>query len=286
MAASWYLYRTPDQIYLHQENNWWAAPGGLTWSSVSNHVNLFRWLELHHQDWEQLETPPDLSHCLPPLDRQEVWAAGVTYYRSRDARMEESQESGGSTFYDKVYEADRPELFFKSMAHRVSGNHEQVHIRQDSAWNVPEPELALWISSEGTIEGYAIGNDMSSRDIEGENPLYLPQAKVYDRSLALGPCLYIPDGPLSPETRIQMMIERQRQVVFSGETTLDQIKRSFIDLVGYLNHSMDFPDGVWLLTGTGIIPPPQFTLNPGDDVLIEIEPIGLLSNKVHYFSRD
>ena len=127
---------------------------------------------------------------------------------------------------------------------------------------------------------------MSSRDIEGENPLYLPQAKVYDRSLALGPCLYIPDGPLSPETRIQMMIERQRQVVFSGETTLDQIKRSFIDLVGYLNHSMDFPDGVWLLTGTGIIPPPQFTLNPGDDVLIEIEPIGLLSNKVQYFSRD
>lgn len=286
MAASWYLYRTPEQIYLHQDNNWWEAPAGLSWSAVSNHVNLYRWLELHHQDWDQLAAPPELSHCLPPLDKQEVWAAGVTYYRSRDARMEESQESGGSTFYDKVYVADRPELFFKSMAHRVSGNHEKVHIRQDSTWNVPEPELALWVSSEGTIEGYAIGNDMSSRDIEGENPLYLPQAKVYDRSLALGPCLYVPDGSLSPETRIQMMIERHRQVIFSGETTVDQIKRSFIDLVGYLNHSMDFPDGVWLLTGTGIIPPPQFTLNAGDQVLIEIEPIGLLTNQVQVFSRE
>lgn len=286
MAASWYLYRTPEQIYLHQDNNWWEAPTGLSWSAVSNHVNLYRWLELHHQDWDQLAAPPELSHCLPPLDKQEVWAAGVTYYRSRDARMEESQESGGSTFYDKVYVADRPELFFKSMAHRVSGNHEKVHIRQDSTWNVPEPELALWVSSEGTIEGYAIGNDMSSRDIEGENPLYLPQAKVYDRSLALGPCLYVPDGPLNPETRIQMMIERHRQVIFSGETTVDQIKRSFIDLVGYLNHSMDFPDGVWLLTGTGIIPPPQFTLNAGDQVLIEIEPIGLLTNQVQVFSRE
>lgn len=286
MAASWYLYRTPEQIYLHQDNNWWEAPAGLSWSAVSNHVNLYRWLELHHQDWDQLAAPPELSQCLPPLDKQEVWAAGVTYYRSRDARMEESQESGGSTFYDKVYVADRPELFFKSMAHRVSGNHEKVHIRQDSTWNVPEPELALWVSSEGTIEGYAIGNDMSSRDIEGENPLYLPQAKVYDRSLALGPCLYVPDGPLNPETRIQMMIERHRQVIFSGETTVDQIKRSFIDLVGYLNHSMDFPDGVWLLTGTGIIPPPQFTLNAGDQVLIEIEPIGLLTNQVQVFSRE
>ncbi|MEZ4899057.1 MAG: fumarylacetoacetate hydrolase family protein [Saprospiraceae bacterium] len=286
MPGSWHLYHTPDHLFVRRNQAWWQAPGELTWTTLTNRNGLFQWLTDHYSEWEHLSSPPDLSRWLPPVETQEVWAAGVTYYRSRDARMEESQQSGGATFYDKVYVADRPELFFKALGHRVSGHHDAVHIRKDSEWNVPEPELALWITSEGSIEGFAIGNDMSSRDIEGENPLYLPQAKVYDRSLALGPCLYVPEQPLPGDTRIQMIIERRRQVVFSGETTLDQLKRKLDELVSYLFHSMDFPDGVWLLTGTGIVPPPQFTLNPGDEVSIEIEPIGMLMNTVHYFTRD
>ncbi|HEY9559786.1 MAG TPA: fumarylacetoacetate hydrolase family protein [Anseongella sp.] len=215
-----------------------------------------------------------------PIGSQEIWAAGVTYMRSKKARMEESKTAGGGSFYDRVYDADRPELFFKATAARTAGPGGTVYIRRDSAWNVPEPELTLFISSEGNIEGYTIGNDMSSRSIEGENPLYLPQAKVYDRCAGLGPCLYITDKPLSSETEISLEILRDGKHVFQGQTTVSQIKRSFMDLRDYLFRELSFPAGCFLMTGTGIIPPDSFTLAVRDEIRITIPPIGSLVNHV------
>ncbi|MGC2446501.1 MAG: fumarylacetoacetate hydrolase family protein [Candidatus Sulfotelmatobacter sp.] len=217
---------------------------------------------------------------LPPIGNQEVWAAGVTYYRSRNARMEESKTAGGGDFYDRVYHAERPELFFKATAHRVVGPGDKVAIREDARWSVPEPELALFISPGGKIAGYTIGNDMSSRDIEGENPLYLPQAKVYDRSCALGPCLLVADEPLPVSTEIKIEIRREGKVVFSGETTLKEMKRSPEELVEYLYRVSSFPNGCFLLTGTGIVPPDSFTLRLGDEIRITIPAIGTLGNEV------
>lgn len=215
-----------------------------------------------------------------PIGTQEVWAAGVTYLRSRTARMEESKDAGGGTFYDKVYQAERPELFFKGTPHRVAGPGTPVRIRDDSRWNVPEPELTLALNRTGRIFGYTVGNDMSSRDIEGENPLYLPQAKVYDRSTALGPCLLITDDPLPPATAISLEIRRAGAAVFSGATQLSQIKRSFAELAGFLFRDNSFPRGAYLMTGTGIVPPDSFTLQAGDEIRITIEPIGTLMNTV------
>jgi len=221
--------------------------------------------------------PQDL---LPPIDSQEVWAAGVTYYRSRNARMEESKGAGGGDFYDRVYHATRPELFFKATAHRVVGHGAKVAIREDAAWSVPEPELTLFVTPGGKIAGYTIGNDMSSRDIEGENPLYLPQAKVYDRSCALGPCLLIAEEPLPAATEIALEIRRGGVAVFSGATTLKEMKRKPEELVEYLYRNNSFPHGCFLLTGTGIVPPDSFTLKPGDEIRITIPPIGTLVNVV------
>lgn len=221
-----------------------------------------------------------LHDLLPPIGSQEVWAAGVTYYRSRNARMEESKSAGGGDFYDRVYHATRPELFFKATAHRVVGNGAKVAIREDSAWSVPEPELALFISPGGKIAGYTIGNDMSSRDIEGENPLYLPQAKVYDRSCALGPCLLVSDDPLPQNTEILLEIRRDSEESFSGATSLKEMKRKPEELVKCLFHSSSFPSGCFLLTGTGIVPPDSFTLKPGDEIRITIPLIGTLVNVV------
>jgi 2-dehydro-3-deoxy-D-arabinonate dehydratase len=215
-----------------------------------------------------------------PLQSQEVWAAGVTYFRSRTARMEESKDAGGGTFYDKVYHADRPELFFKSTPSRVAAPGAPVRIRGDSKWNVPEPELTLAINAEGRIFGYTIGNDMSSRDIEGENPLYLPQAKVYDRSAALGPCLVVTSEPLPPATEITVEIRREGAVAFTGSTQIDQIKRGFAELAEFLFRDNVFPRGCYLMTGTGVVPPDDFTLRSGDEIRISIEPIGLLVNPV------
>ena len=215
-----------------------------------------------------------------PIQSQEVWAAGVTYLRSRTARMEESKDAGGGTFYDKVYLADRPELFFKSTPHRVAAPGEPVRIRRDSKWNVPEPELTLAINARGRIFGYTIGNDMSSRDIEGENPLYLPQAKVYDRSAALGPCLLLSEAPLPATTEISIAIRRKGRPVFSGATALSQIKRSFLSLAEFLFRDNAFPHGCYLMTGTGIVPPDSFTLQSGDEISITIPPIGTLINSV------
>lgn len=224
--------------------------------------------------------PPPRDTILAPIAEQEVWAAGVTYYRSRTARMEESQTAGGGTFYDRVYQAERPELFFKASAHKVVGPGANVHIRRDSKWNVPEPEFTLLLSPSGKIIGYTIGNDMSSRDIEGENPLYLPQAKVYDRSCALGPCILVQDELPPAETRIALEILRAGQSVFSGETNLAQLKREPRVLAHYLFRENSFPHGCFLLTGTGIVPPDSFSLQPGDIVRIDIDGIGTLENTV------
>jgi 2-dehydro-3-deoxy-D-arabinonate dehydratase len=216
---------------------------------------------------------------LAPVDRQEVWAAGVTYLRSKKARMDESEFSANA--YDKVYEAARPELFFKSLPEKVVGPGEAVGIRKDARWSVPEPELALVLNSKGRIVGHTIGNDMSSRDIEGENLLYLPQAKIYRNSCALGPWIEI--GTSEEEARkwvIGVVIARAGEVVFKGETSVGQIKRKLEELAEYLFRSQSFPHGAVLLTGTGVVPPDDFTLQAKDEVEITISGIGTLRNEV------
>ena len=214
---------------------------------------------------------------LAPVDHQDVWAAGVTYKRSMVARMEESEAA--ADHYDHVYSADRPELFFKSTAARVVDPGEPVRVRADSGWSVPEPELTLVISPDARVVGYTVGNDMSARDIEGENPLYLPQAKTYRQSCAVGPWVTLADGDL-PASKIELTIRRGGEVVSQDSTSTDQIHRRLTDLVDWLFRDNDFPAGVLLLTGTGIIPPDDFSLEDGDEVLIDIEGVGTLVNPV------
>lgn len=223
---------------------------------------------------------PDMKTLLAPVGQQEVWAAGVTYYRSRNARIEESKDAGGGDFYDRVYSAERPELFFKAVGHKVVGPNDNVRIRKDATWSVPEPELALLVNPRQEIIGYTIGNDMSSRDIEGVNPLYLPQAKVYDRSCALGPGIVIQKEMLPETTGIQLEIKRSGEVQFSAKITLAELKRSPQTLVEYLFRDQSFPYGCFLLTGTGIVPPDSFALQIGDEILISIDAIGILVNTV------
>jgi 2-dehydro-3-deoxy-D-arabinonate dehydratase len=220
------------------------------------------------------------SEIMAPIQNQEVWASGVTYYNSKLGRQEESKDAGGGSFYAHVYEAERPEIFFKSTPHRVVGPGEKVRIRRDSSWDVPEPELTLFISSSGKIIGYTIGNDMSSRSIEGENPLYLPQAKSYDGSTALGPCIFVTDQPLPRETKISLSIHRGLDEVFSGQVGIDQIRRDFDELAGFLYRECSFPFGSFLMTGTGIVPGSDFTLKSGDEINITIDGIGGLVNTV------
>ncbi len=218
-------------------------------------------------------------NLLAPIDEQEVWAAGVTYIRSKSARMEESEAA--ASCYDRVYESPRPELFMKATPHRVSGPGEPLRIRMDSQWNVPEPELTLVLSSKGKLVGFTVGNDMSSRDIEGDNPLYLPQAKVYDQCCGLGPCITLVDAmPQRDETGIRLKIYREEAVVFEDATSVSQMARTFEDLIQWLLRDNTFPNGVLLLTGTGIVPGSDFTLQPGDRVSIDIDGIGELSNPV------
>jgi 2-dehydro-3-deoxy-D-arabinonate dehydratase len=219
------------------------------------------------------------AQLLAPVERQEVWAAGVTYLRSKAARMEESTHSASA--YDRVYAAERPEIFFKSLAEKVSPTGGPVGIRRDAKWNVPEPELALVLNSRGQIVGHTIGNDMSSRDIEGENLLYLPQAKTYRHSCALGPWIVLgtPEAK-AREWKISVLIHRDGTNVFAGETSVGQIKRRFEELAGFLFRSQVFPHGAVLLTGTGVVPPDGFTLNESDVVRIEISGIGVLQNTV------
>ena len=220
------------------------------------------------------------SSLRAPIGTQEVWAAGVTYFRSRTARMAEAKAGGGGDFYDRVYSALRPELFFKATARRVVGPGQPVRVRSDSRWSVPEPELALAINARGRIIGYTIGNDMSARDIEGENPLYLPQAKVYSESCALGPCVLLTTEALPPDTSIELRIQRADTVAFAGATTLASLKRGVQELADYLFRDNAFPTGCVLLTGTGVVPPDDFSLQSGDVIAITIPPIGTLENMV------
>jgi len=222
----------------------------------------------------------DPATAQAPIASQEVWAAGVTYYRSRDARMRESKDAGGGDFYARVYNAERPEIFFKATGRRVVGTGAAVRIRSDAHWSVAEPELTLLANPSGQIIGYTVGNDMSSRDIEGENPLYLPQAKVYTGSCALGPCVLLAAEPLPKSTAISIEIERDGKSAFTGNTTLNELKRDPKELVEYLFRDNSFPDGVFLMTGTGIIPGDEFTLHSGDEIRISIEGIGTLANRV------
>lgn len=223
---------------------------------------------------------PDDAQLLAPLDAQEVWAAGVTYERSKVARMEES-EAGGD-FYDLVYAAERPELFLKATPGRVVGPGEPIRVRRDSTWDVPEPELTLVIAASGAIVGYTVGNDVSSRSIEGENPLYLPQAKVFDGGCALGPVIALADGAVSDPRAlpIRMTIRREGETVYGGETSTARMRRTPEELAGFLFRELSFPNGVFLMTGTGIVPPDDFTLRAGDVVEITVEGVGTLTNVV------
>lgn len=251
------------------------------WDAYINRDDLYEYMA------EEVASPivvfiKDFSELdvLAPISQQEVWAAGVTYMKSREARMEESKNAGGGDFYARVYDADRPEIFFKSTAARTVGTNAEVFIRRDSKWNVPEPELTLFATASGKIVAYTCGNDMSSRDIEGENPLYLPQAKSYDGATALGPCLYVPEKPIDPETGIQINIYRDKTSVFLGNILINRMKRQHDELIGYLFREMTFPKGVFLMTGTGLVPPNDFTLAIGDVVEITIDGIGTLKNVV------
>jgi len=272
------LHHAATGVFVENDGRWYAL-SGVSWDAVINRDDLHGWLATQISHGSPV-TAPDLTRLRPPIDTQEVWAAGVTYFRSRTARMEESKSAGGGDFYDRVYEAERPELFFKATPHRVRGHGDAVRIRGDAKWNVPEPELALVVTSSGTIVGYTIGNDMSSRDIEGENPLYLPQAKVYDGSCALGPAVLVTKDALPTTTEIRITIRRGGQDAFAGSTTLASMKRTPKELVEFLYRDNSFPSGCVLLTGTGIVPPDAFTLQAGDEIAIDIAGIGTLVNHV------
>lgn len=271
------LYNTSEGAMVTEDEAHFAALGA-TWDELMTSPNLHQRARLA---LEQATLPAPAAHTLlAPIGTQEVWAAGVTYYRSRNARMEESKDAGGGTFYDRVYTAERPELFFKSTAARVVGPGGQVRIRRDATWSVPEPELTLVLNPRGEIIGYTCGNDMSSRDIEGENPLYLPQAKVYEGACAVGPCVLLSSEPLLNTTGIALSVTRAGQASFAAQTTLAELKRRPADLAAYLFRELNFPTGALLMTGTGIVPPDDFTLRSGDVVSVTIEGIGTLTNRV------
>lgn len=253
---------------------------GEAWDSFINDDNLFEKCVAFTKDATPLSEAIDAAEVDAPMQSQELWASGVTYLRSRQERQKESASAGGADFYQRVYEAERPELFFKATRARVVGPGGRVRIRRDSEWDVPEPELVLMISSRGKIIGYTIGNDMSSRSIEGENPLYLPQAKTYDGCAAVGPCIYVPETAIDPSTRISLGISRDGAAVFEGEIGIDQITRRFEDLAEFLFRECSFPDGALLMTGTGIVPGHDFTLRAGDKIAIQIDGIGELVNSV------
>ena len=267
------IYNTTDGILARRGEDAFLL-SGVTMDAIFQQDDPHAWLEPMLSKGHPMELPAKL---LPPIGTQEVWAAGVTYLQSRDARIEESKDGG--SVYDRVYAADRPEIFFKATPHRVVGHSAEIRIRQDSKWNVPEPEVTLAINTRGRIFGYTIGNDVSSRDIEGENPLYLPQAKVYLGCCALGPGLVIREA-LPMDATISLRIFRGGVSVFEGATSLAQMKRTFPELAGWLWRDNGFPSGCYLLTGTGLVPGGGFTLQPGDDVRIAVQHLGELQNIV------
>lgn len=272
------LYRLTDSAICVRNGQAYSLPG-LCFDTLFSAEDPAAWLESQIATASPCALPDHGTAFLPPMGSQEVWAAGVTYQRSKVARMDESKEAGASVFYDRVYEADRPEIFFKATAPRVRGHRAQVRVRSDSTWSVPEPELTLAINAAGRIFGFTIGNDMSARDIEGENPLYLPQAKTYRGSCSLGPALLIaPD--ISPDAAISITITRSGQTAFSGTTAVSQLKRTLPELAGWLFRDNEFSAGALLLTGTGIVPQGTWTLQSGDEIAITIDGIGTLVNAV------
>jgi 2-dehydro-3-deoxy-D-arabinonate dehydratase len=271
------LYRTSTGVFVEEDTRFYTVTA-LDWDE------LIASPDIHARVRLAINAAPvtalDPANILAPIVSQEVWAAGVTYSRSRNARIEESKTAGGGSFYDMVYAAERPELFFKATGRRVVGPNAAVRIRSDAKWSVPEPELTLLINPAGNIIGYTIGNDMSSRDIEGENPLYLPQAKVYDGSCALGPCVLLSPEQLNKSTAITLQISRGGKVVFSDATTLAELKRDPKQLAAFLFRDNSFPHGAFLMTGTGIVPGDDFSLTHGDTIRIAIDGIGELENYV------
>jgi 2-dehydro-3-deoxy-D-arabinonate dehydratase len=273
------LYRTTRNFLLESDDKFFTVHG-TDFDELLNLPNLYdHLLEISRRG--AAAEPPAREEILAPVGTQEIWAAGVTYERSREGRQEESKESGAAVFYSKVYEAERPELFFKASGWRVIGPGGKIRIRQDASWNVPEPELVLVINAERQIIGYTLGNDVSSRDIEGENPLYLPQAKVYDGSCAVGPAIWVTNQAFDLNVEMTLLVERSDRLTFKGSVSLSRIRRPFGQLVEYLFRELDFPVGAFLFTGTGIVPPNDFTLLSGDLVRIAAAPIGELVNEVH-----
>jgi 2-dehydro-3-deoxy-D-arabinonate dehydratase len=276
------LYKTKKGLVIESKENCYLLPDE-KWDSYVNDDEL---LVKMQKAIGELKPDAEVKKLIQtdlqaPIESQEIWACGVTYLRSKVGRQEESKNAGGSDFYARVYEADRPEIFFKATAYRTVGSGDKVNIRKDSTWDVPEPELTLVVTSSGKIVGYTVGNDMSSRSIEGENPLYLPQAKTYDASAAVGPCIYVTNEALPTSTIIRLEILRENKIVFEGGITIDQMKRKLEDLVSYLFRENSFPHGCLVMTGTGVVPPSDFTLKKDDVIRITIEPIGTLVNTVN-----
>lgn len=281
--AKFKLYKTKEKNFIEFEGSYYPSTHA-DWDEWVNQEDLIAQLEIEIKELTALTAEAVdrfKKNLVAPVGSQEVWAAGVTYLRSRDARMEESEVAKSA--YDLVYEAQRPELFFKSTSYRVAGPGQYVNIRKDSTWNVPEPEMTLMINRKEQIIGYTIGNDMSSRSIEGENTLYLPQAKTYEHSAALGPCLLIQSEPMDPDTLIELKIYRESSCVFHGKTQWSSMIRKLEDLKEYLLRGLQFKYGCYLMTGTGIVPPTPFTLEAGDLVEINIEGIGTITNPVQWY---
>lgn len=272
------IYRTRAGILIEHEGKSFLVQEA-NWDQFINDDNLLQKLQQITITQSPVENAA-ADDILPPISNQELWACGVTYLRSKQGRQEESKDAGGGDFYARVYEAERPEVFFKATAHRVVGPNQKVRIRKDSSWDVPEPELTLVVTSSGKIVGYTIGNDMSSRSIEGENPLYLPQAKTYDGCAAVGPCIYVTDQPLDANTNIHLEINRNGATAFAGSIGISQMKRNPVELVSFVFRECSFPNGCFIMTGTGIVPEQDFTLQSGDEIKISIDGIGTLVNEV------
>ncbi|HEV8283099.1 MAG TPA: fumarylacetoacetate hydrolase family protein [Chitinophagaceae bacterium] len=272
------LHKTKQGIIIENRNGFYLLENE-DWDNFVNDDALFQKMKEKIKGLSPSQNNP--NDILAPVgSKQELWACGVTYLRSKIGRQEESKDAGGGDFYARVYEAERPEVFFKANPHRIVGPNDKVRIRKDSTWDVPEPELTLIVSSSGKIIGYTIGNDMSSRSIEGENPLYLPQAKTYDACAAVGPCIYVTEDPLDKNTTIRLEINRNNKIVFEGSIAISQIKRSLEELVSFVYRECSFPHGCLVMTGTGIVPEHDFTLKSGDVIKISIDGIGTLVNEV------
>lgn len=274
------LYKIQGGVIIEYKKAFYNLKIG-DWDNFINRENLYGFIKNKLHDKTSIALSDKiLEKTIKPIGNQEIWAAGVTYLRSKEARMDEAKTSGGDIFYNKVYDAGRPELFFKATSQRVVGDGETINIRKDSTWDVPEPELTLFVNSNGNIQGYTIGNDVSSRSIEGENPLYLPQAKMFERCASIGPCIYLSEKAIDPETEIEIIISRKGTIQYNDKVAIKMMKRTHQELVNYLFKECDFPKGVFLMTGTCLVPDDNFTLQVGDKIEISIQPIGTLTNYV------